>query len=121
VLFSLMPPIIRPRPAIRKHEPFMLWRSVILAACPAPGPYAVQRPAVNQRELFDVVVRTIGLLVLLRGLWWTFHSVMAAIKVTPGPPEGASWKTYIRHGIAYAVLGGLLMAYAEGISRLFYR
>jgi hypothetical protein len=78
------------------------------------------RPSVNQRELFDVVVRTIGLLVLLRGLWWLHFSALAALPY-PGPPEDATWVTYIRPGAIYSIAGGLLMAYAEGIARLFYR
>jgi hypothetical protein len=75
---------------------------------------------VNQRELFDVIVRTIGLLVLLRGLWWLHFSALAAFPYS-GPPEDATWKSYIRPGIIYSIVGVLLIAYAEGISRLFYR
>jgi hypothetical protein len=77
-------------------------------------------------ELFGVVVRTIGFLVILYGLWnvWAgFENIFENI-LTPnegGDADMPSSLSYFAFGVPALVLGGVCFFLADWIVKLAYR
>lgn len=71
----------------------------------------------NEKELFGVIIRTVGLLVALRGLWLDVWAVVAWRTPRPRYP----WQSYAVSGVAMTLAGYLMLSWADGIARLFYR
>ena len=73
----------------------------------------------NKSEVFEVVVRSIGLIVFLRGM----ASLSWAALIKAGAPDRYRKRFPLRYrflwAAGYLVIGVLLMGWAEGIAKMF--
>jgi hypothetical protein len=72
----------------------------------------------NKVDVFEIVVRSIGLLIFLRGASGVFHVTLLRSGISKWNSK-ASPKAYLSWIVAYLLAGVFLMFYAEGIARMF--
>ena len=70
-------------------------------------------------EAFGVVVRTIGLLIMLYGVWFIWFAAAVSFgKATPhADTEG---KDYWTSGIAFVLVGSVLLMQADKVVKIAY-
>jgi hypothetical protein len=74
-------------------------------------------------ELFEVLIRTIGFIVFLKGLYgvcWAFWAATRPVKLRRVGDPQYTWWNYVSSAAPFLLAGLLLMAWAEGIARMFY-
>ena len=70
-------------------------------------------------ELFGVVVRTVGLLASLYGIWCLLFGILAAAGLTR-TRENSETRDYLSGGTLFIVVGGALLLGAESIVAMTY-
>ena len=73
----------------------------------------------DKADLFEVVVRTFGVLAFLRGLEKIAPAVMSAFGAFK-PPAGYTSKDYVIASVPAFIVGVALLVWAENITGLFY-
>ena len=73
----------------------------------------------DQADLFEVVVRTFGLVAFLRGLEKIAPAIMSAVGAFK-PPAGYASKDYAIASVPAFVVGVALLVWADAIVGLFY-
>ena len=60
-------------------------------------------------EIFNVIVKTVGLIILLTGLWKLFEAILPAISVFLHPYPNANWEAF------YMAIASAALTIAVGI------
>jgi hypothetical protein len=70
-------------------------------------------------DIFGLIVRTIGLFILLYGVWMFTYGFVQRFGLLP-ESEHAEARTYLIAGTLWLVIGGLLLRKADGLVRFAY-
>jgi hypothetical protein len=71
------------------------------------------------QELFGVVVRTLGLVVALYGVWYLAYAIGRALRVVS--PGQYPLRDHFFGGLLFILVGGSLLIGADAIIRIAYR
>ncbi len=72
-------------------------------------------------EAFGVVVRALGLVIWIRGLWILLYAIYTALGIAAPPDHKHENKEYLTGGVLFFVAGAFLIFGADFFVKIAYR